>query len=97
MYKLEPIVVPAKNQAIKFERYPLVRKCLIEGITKFIEVGFNDDRIAWFRINNGISMFVIGDINEMHYTIPIKRLKFRNKFLGSSIKNSSIEFYKDED
>ena len=97
MYKLEPIVIPANDRAFEFEHYPLVKKCLIEGITKSIEVGFNDDRIASFRVNNGISMFVIGDINEMHYTIPIECLKFLNKFTGSSIKNSSIEFYRAED
>ena len=43
-----------------------------------------------------ISKFIVGEPGEPYCKIPIKRLKLLNKFLGTTINNSKIEFCKTE-
>ena len=44
-----------------------------------------------------MSKFIVGDPGEPYCKIPIKSLKLLNKFLGTTIDNSKIEFRKIED
>ena len=44
-----------------------------------------------------ISKFIVGDPGERYCKIPIKSLKLFNKFLGTTINNSQIEFCKREE
>ena len=44
-----------------------------------------------------ISKFIVGGPGEPYCKIPIKSLKLLNKFLGTTIDNSKIEFCKLED
>ena len=44
-----------------------------------------------------ISTFTIGEPGEPYCTILDECIKLRNKFLGTTINNSKIEFCKDED
>ena len=54
--------------------------------------------VATFKVNIlRISKFIVGDPREPYCKIPIKHLKLLNKFLGTTINNSKIEFCKDED
>ena len=44
-----------------------------------------------------MSKFIVGEPGESSCKIPIKHLKLLNKFLGTTINNSKIEFCKIED
>ena len=62
-----------------------------------VEVEVNQGA-AMFEVDiHRISKFIVGDPGEPYCMIPIKRLKLLNKFLGTAINNSKIEFCKDED
>ena len=89
MYKLS--THPRLDSGISFERYPTAKKWL-EGVD--VEVSVKDG-IATFRGEIfHISTFIIGELGESYRTIPDKRLKLSNKFLGATINNSKIEFCK---
>ena len=62
-----------------------------------VEVEVNEG-IATFKVDIlQISKFIVGGPGEPYCKIPIKCLKLLNKFLGTTINNSKIEFCKDED
>ena len=57
-----------------------------------------NEGVATFKVDIlRISKFIFGDPGEPYCVIPIKSLKLLNKFLGTTINNSKIEFCKDED
>ena len=57
-----------------------------------------NEGVATFKVDIlRISKFIVGDPGEPYCKIPIKHLKLLNKFLGTNINNSKIEFCKDED
>ena len=88
MYKLSPH--PSMDSLISFERYPAAKKCL-KGVD--VEVSVKDG-IATFRGEIfRISTFTTGQPGEPYCTIPGKYLKLLNKFLGTIIKGSRIDFY----
>ena len=54
--------------------------------------------VATFKVDTfRISKFIVGGPGEPYCKIPIKNLKLLNKFLGTTINNSKIEFCKLED
>ena len=54
--------------------------------------------VAMFKVDIfHMSKFIVGDPGEPYCKIPIKSLKILNKFLGTTIDNSKIEFRKIED
>ena len=92
MYKLS--THPRLDSGISFERYPAAKKCL-GGVN--IEVSVKEG-IASFRGEIfRISTFIIGEPGEPYCTIPDERLKLLNKFLGTTINTSKIEFCKREE
>ena len=87
---------PQMESSISSEQYPAAKKCL-EEVDKNIEVSVND-RGATFRGQIlCMSTFMIGEPGEPYCTIPGECLKLLNKFLGTTINNSRIEFCKRED
>ena len=86
-------------EGISFESYPSTKKFLscIEDPKGEVEVKVNEG-IATFKVDIfRISKFIVGDQGEPYCKIPIKSLKLSNKFLGTTINNSKIEFCKIED
>ena len=97
MYKLSDH--PKITTGISFERYPSAKKFLLcdEVPNGEVEVEVNEE-VATFKVDVlRISKFIVGEPGEPYCKIPIKRLKLLNKFLGTTINNSKIEFCKDED
>ena len=81
---------------ISFEWCPSTRKYLscIEDPKGEVEVELNEG-VATFKVDIfRISKFTVGDSGEPYCKIPIKSLKLLNKFLGTAINNSKIEFCK---
>ena len=100
MYKLSPH--PSMDSPISFERYPAAKKCLkgldVEVSVKDVGPGALCGGIATFRREIFcISTFTIGKPGEPYCTIPSKCLKLLNKFLGTTINTSKIEFCKSKD
>ena len=94
MYKLSD--QPEIDSGISFEGYTTVKKCLVE-VDKDVEVSVKDG-IATFKGEiMRMSTFIIGEPGEPYCKIPVKRLKLLNKFLGTTINNSEIEFCKREE
>ena len=105
MYKLSDH--PKITESIFFERYPSTKKFLLcnEDPKGEVEVEVPKDPLG--GVNGGVAMFkvdifriskfIVGDSGEPYCTIPIKRLKLLNKFLGTTINASKIEFCKSED
>ena len=57
-----------------------------------------NEGVATFKVDIlRISKFIVGEPGEPYCAIPIKCLKLLNKFLGTTISHSKIEFCKDED
>ena len=57
-----------------------------------------NEGVATFKIEIlRISKFIVGEPGEPYCKIPIKHLKLLNKFLGTTVSGSKIEFCKDED
>ena len=56
-----------------------------------------NEGVATFKVDVlRISKFIVGEPGEPYCKIPIKRLKLLNKFLGTTINNSKIEFCKED-
>ena len=90
---------PKITECISFERYPSTKKFLLcdEDPNGKVEVEVNEG-IATFKVEIlRMSKFIVGEPGEPYCKIPIKRLKLLNKFLGTTINNSKIEFCKTED
>ena len=84
---------------ISFERYPSTKKFLscTEDPKGEVEVEVNGG-VATFKVDIfRMSKFIVGEPGEPYCKIPIKSLKLFNKFLGTAINNSKIEFCKIED
>ena len=97
MYKLSDH--PKITEGISFESYPSTNKFLscIEDASGEVEVEVNEG-VATFKVDIfRISKFTIGEPGESYCKILIKSLKLFNKFLGTAINNSKIEFCKIED
>ena len=97
MYKL--MAHPKITEGISFESYPSTKKFLscVEDPKGEVQVEVNEGA-AMFKVDiHRISKFIVGDPGEPYCMIPIKHLKLLNKFLGTAINNSKIEFCKDED
>ena len=97
MYKLSDH--PKITTGISFESYPSTRKLLLcdEVPNAVVEIEVNEG-VATFKVDVlRISKFIVSEPGEPYCKIPIKRLKLLNKFLGTTITNSKIEFCKDED
>ena len=97
MYKLSDH--PKITEGISFERYPSAKKFLLcdEVPAGEVEVEVNEG-VAPFKVDVlRISKFIVGKPGEPYCKIPFKRLKLLNKFIGTPISNSKIEFSKDED
>ena len=92
MYKLS--THPRLDFGILFEPYPAAKKCL-EGVD--IEVGVKGGITTFRGEIFRISTFIIGELGEPYCTIPSDRLKLLNKFLGTTINNSKIEFCKKDE
>ena len=85
---------PRFDSGMSFGRYPTAKKYL-EGAD--VEVSVKGG-IATLRGNFFcISAFLAGELGEPYCTIPRDRLKLFNKFLGTVINNSKIEFCKCEE
>ena len=87
---------PGPSGPICFEWYPSTKKFLscVEGPKGEVEVEVNGG-VATFKVEIlRISKFIVGDPGEPYCKIPIKGLKLLNKFLGTTINNSTIEFCK---
>ena len=96
MYKLS--AHPRIVTGISFERYPASKKFLLcnEVPNGEVEVEVNEG-VATFKVDIfRISKFIVGEPGEPNCKIPIKRLKLLNKFLGTTINNSRIEFCKSD-
>ena len=97
MYKLTDH--PKITTGISFERYPASKKFLLcdEVRNGEVEVEVNEG-VATFKVDIlRISKFIVGEPGEPYCKIPIKRLKLLNKFLGTIINGSKIEFCKEDD
>ena len=97
MYKLSNH--PKITKGISFEHYPSTKKFLLydEVPNGEVEVELNEG-VAMFKVDVlRISKFIVGGPGEPYCKILIKCLKALNKFLGTTINNSKIEFCKDED
>ena len=84
---------PGPAGPISFEQYPSTKKFLscVEDPKGEVEV----EVVATFKVEIfRISKFIVGDPGEPYCKIPIKSLKLLNKFLGTTINNSKIEFCK---
>ena len=96
MYKLSNY--PKITEGISFESYPSTKKFLLcngnpNGV---VEIKVNEG-VAMFKVDIlRISKFIVGKPGEPYCKIPIKRLKLLNKFLGTTINNSKIEFCKED-
>ena len=87
------------TEGISFDKYPSTKKFLLcdEVPIGEVEVEVNEG-VATFKVDIlRISKFTVGEPGELYCKIPIKCLKLLNKFLGTIISNSKIEFCKDED
>ena len=81
-------------------RYSSTKKFLLcdEDPNGEVEVEVNESQVATFKVDIlRISKFIVGDPGEPYCTIPIKRLKLLNKFLGTTISTRKVEFCKSED
>ena len=90
---------PKITECISFERYPPAKKFLLcdEDPKGEVEIEVNEG-IATFKVEIlRMSKFIVGELGKPHYKIQIKHLKLLNKFLGTTINNSKIEFCKIED
>ena len=90
---------PKITKGISFESYSSTKKFLsfIEDPKREVEVEVNVGA-ATFKVDIfRISKFIVGGPGEPYCKIPIKSLKLLNKFLGTTINNSKIEFCKLED
>ena len=89
---------PKITESISFERYPSTKKFLscVEDPKGEVEVEVNGGGgVATFKVEIfRISKFIVGDPGEPYCKIPIKSLKLLNKFLGTTINNSMIEYCK---
>ena len=60
-------------------------------------LGGVNEGVAMFKVDVlRISKFIVGGPGEPYCKIPIKHLKLLNKFLGTTISNSKIEFCKED-
>ena len=90
---------PRITTSILFEGYPASKKFLFRDDVPNgeVEVEVNEG-VATLKVDIlRISKFIVGEPGEPYCKIPIKRLKLLNKFLGTTISKSKIEFGKDED
>ena len=56
-----------------------------------------NEGVATFKVEiHRISKFIVGVPGKPYCKIPIKRLKLLNKFPGTTINNSKIEFCKED-
>ena len=84
------------TECISFERYPSTKKFLscVEDPSGEVKVEVNEG-VATFKVDIfQISKCTIGEWGEPYCKIPIKSLQLLNKFLGTTINNSKIEFCK---
>ena len=98
-YMLKLMDHPKISKGISFKSYPSTKKFLscVEDPKVEVEVKVNEG-VATFKVDIfRISKFIVGDPGEPYCKIPIKTLKLLNKFLGTTINNSKIEFCKLED
>ena len=72
----------------------LQKKCL-KGVD--VEVSVKDRTVTFRGEIFLISAFIVGEMGKPYCTIPDDYLKLLNKFLGTTINNSKIEFCKSED
>ena len=87
---------PKITESISFEWYSSTKKFFscFEDPKGEVEVEVNEG-VAMFKVDIfRISKFIVGDPGEPYCKIPIKSLKILNKFLGTTINNSKIEFCK---
>ena len=90
---------PKITEGISLESYPSTKKFLscVEDPKGEVEVEVNEG-VATFKADIfRISKFIVGGPGQPYCKIPIKSLKLLNKFLGTAINNSKIEFCKLED
>ena len=90
---------PMITEGISFESYPSTKKFLFcnEVPNGEVEVEVNEG-VATFKIDIlRISKFIVGEPGKPYCKILIKCLKLLNKFLGTTINNSKIEFCKEDD
>ena len=90
---------PKITEGVSLESCPSTKKFLscIEDPKGEVEVEVNEG-VATFKADIfQISKFIVGGPGQPYCKIPIKSLKLLNKFLGTSINNSKIEFCKLED
>ena len=98
MYKLYDH--PKITERISLESYPSTKRFLLcDGDPNGeVEVEVNDTRVATFKVEIlRISKFIVGEPGEPYCKIPVKCLKLLNKFLGTTVNGSKIEFCNDED
>ena len=91
---------PSVTSGISFERYPASKKFLLcdEDSNGEVEVEVNGARIAMLKVEIlRISKFIVREPGESYCVIPVKHLKLLNKFLGTTINNSKIEFCKKDE
>ena len=96
MYKL--LDHPGITTGISFEWYLASKKFLLcdEDPKGEVEVEVNEG-VAMFKVEiHRISKFIVGEPGEPYCVIPVKCLKLLNKFLGTTINNSKIEFCKED-
>ena len=96
MYKLSNH--PKITTGISFECHPSTKNFLLcdEVPNGEVEVEVNEG-VATFKVDVlRISKFMNGVPGEPYCKIPIKCLKLLNKFLGTTISNSKIEFCKED-
>ena len=89
---------PIIPRCLSFECYPSTKKVLLcdEVPNGEVEVEVNEG-VAMFKVDVlRISKFIVGEPGEPYCAIPIKRLKLLNKFLGTTINNSKIQFCKED-
>ena len=90
---------PKITEGISFESYPSAKKFLscVEDPKGEVEVELNEGT-ATFKVDiHRISKFIVGGSGEPYCKVPIKSLKLLNKFPGTTINNSKIEFCTLED
>ena len=97
MYELNDS--PSLPERMSFERYSSTKKFPLcdEDPNGKVEGEINESRVESFKVDIlRISKFIVGDPGESYCTIPIKCFKLLNKFLGTTINTSKIEFCKSD-